>query len=76
MKLNAVQRGVAICTSLPSEGHDLVIIRPRAHIEIRIEGVPVNDKRVISGGGEWALDTLEDPFLIVMNLRRLAVHDD
>ena len=76
MKLNTIQRGAASFTSLPPEGHDFVIIRPGTHLEISIEGFPVNDKRVISGGDEGVFDTLEDALFVMMNLRRLAVHDD
>lgn len=70
MKLHAFGLAAAM-----ADAHHFVFVGPRGDFEFRRNRVAANDEAVIASGFERIRHAAEHAFAVVMNKRRLAVHD-
>src|SRR5579872_1317545 len=69
VELNPVRRTLPML-----DAHDKPLVALGADLEFGGRARPLDDERMIAGGGKGSVQAAEEPARIVRNARRLAVH--
>ncbi len=70
MKLNSLNWEAAV-----AQGHDLSVVRNRAHVKIARDGVRLDRERMVPAADKRVWDSFEDRLAVVLHQARFAVEN-